>query len=59
MPEIDCEIVRCGHEAFCDGIIDFCGFFEPVEGFGEFGFCGGRGRGRGVIVVGAAKDEVS
>lgn len=43
MPEIDCEIIGCGHESFRDGIIDGCSFFEPEEGFGEFGFGGGRG----------------
>lgn len=58
MPEIGCEIVGSGHEAFCDDIIDGCSFFESQEGFREFGFCGGRGGGRGMIVVGGAKDEI-
>lgn len=58
MPEIGCEIVGSGHKAFRDDIIDGCSFFEPQERFREFGFCCGRGRGRGMIVVGGAKDEI-
>lgn len=61
-PEVDCEVVACGYEAFGDLAVDGGGFFKPLFCFFDFLGFGGRD----VLVVGVvvwfvvccAKDEV-
>ena len=57
-PKVDCAVVRGGDEAFGEGVVDRCGGFEALLGFGGF-LLVGRGNAAGVVVVGGSEDEVS
>ena len=56
-PEVHCEVVGGGDEAFSDLAVDGCGCLESGEGFGNFAFLG-LGNFAGVVVVGGSEDEV-
>ena len=54
-PEVHCAVVRCGHEALDDLIIDLCGFLEALLRFCHLAFLRG-GDVAGVVMVGGAED---